>query len=377
MKELGLYIHIPFCKSKCSYCNFNSYPNCDEYQPEYLKALLKEIEGYKEKIKDHIVTTIYIGGGTPSNFLSGGISSIMQKVRECFTLSSSPEISIEANPNTITYERILEWKNAGINRVSVGLQSDNERLLKLLNRTHSKKDFLNAIKLLEQNKFDNINADIMIGLPTQKLSDVKRTLKTLKRCDIQHVSAYCLILEDGTPLKKMVDEGRVKEPKEIKVLSMYDFVYNELKKWSIHRYEVSNFALVGHECKHNLNCWNMVEYVGFGAGAHSFLNGTRYYNHSGISDYISAVKDGNAVEVAEPQTTNDLFEEYIMLKLRTSEGISLNRIKDEYNIDLLAIKGDKIREFEKLGLIEIVDGYLRLTDDGFKVLNKIVLELVC
>lgn len=377
MKELGLYIHIPFCKSKCSYCNFNSYPNCDEYQPEYLKALLKEIEGYKEKIKDYIVTTIYIGGGTPSNFLSGGISSIMQKVRECFTLSSSPEISIEANPNTITYERILEWKNAGINRVSVGLQSDNERLLKLLNRTHSKKDFLNAIKLLKQNKFGNINADIMIGLPTQKLSDVKRTLKTLKRCDIQHVSAYCLILEDGTPLKKMVDEGRVKELKEIKVLSMYDFVYNELKKWGIHRYEVSNFALVGHECKHNLNCWDMVEYVGFGAGAHSFLNGTRYYNHSGISDYISAVKDGNAVEVAEPQTTNDLFEEYIMLKLRTAEGISLNRIKDEYNIDLLAIKGNKIREFEKLGLIEIAGAYLRLTDDGFKVLNKIVLELVC
>jgi len=377
MKEVGLYIHIPFCKSKCSYCNFNSYPNCDEYQPEYLKALLREIEGSKELLKDHIVTTIYIGGGTPSNFLSGGIASILQKVRECFTLSNSPEISIEANPNTITYERILEWKNAGVNRVSVGLQSDNERLLKLLNRTHTKKDFLNAIKLLKQNNFKNINADIMIGLPTQKLSDVKRTLKTLKRCDIQHVSAYCLILEDGTPLKKLVNEGKVKEPKEIKVLSMYDFVNSELNKWGIARYEVSNFALKGFECLHNLNCWNMVEYVGFGAGAHSFLNGTRYYNYSGIAEYIAAVKNGNPIEVAEPQTPNDLFEEYIMLKLRTTQGINLQVIKDKYNIDLLAIKGNKIDQFKNLGLIDVSGGYLRLTDDGFKVLNKIVLELVC
>lgn len=377
MKELGIYVHIPFCKSKCTYCNFNSYAGCDKFQPDYLKALLQEIKSYGKSTANPLVTTIYIGGGTPSNLISGGIISILNAIRENYNVSENCEISIESNPNSITYEKVLEWKNVGVNRVSVGLQSDNAKLLKLLNRTHTKRDFLNAIKLLKQNGFNNINADIIIGLPTQKLSDVKRTLKTLKRCDLTHISAYSLILEDGTPLKALVDSGAIKEPKEAKVLSMYDFVNEELSEWGMPRYEVSNFALSGYCCKHNVNCWNMVEYLGFGAGAHSFFNGLRYYNYDTIQGYITAINNGSAVETQEPQTQNDLFEEYVMLKLRTAEGLELDRLKKEYGVDLLRSKADTVAEFTQLNLIEIKSGFLRLTDDGFKVLNKIILELVC
>lgn len=374
MKELGLYIHIPFCKSKCAYCNFNSFAGCDEKQPEYLKVLLDEIAS--KSAPNHVVSTIYIGGGTPSNLIGGGVASIMQAVKSNFSVSPTCEISIEANPNSITYDKVLEWKNAGINRVSVGLQSDNAKLLKLLNRTHTKRDFLNAVKLLKQHGFSNINADIMIGLPTQKLSDVKRTLKTLKRCDIPHVSAYSLIVEDGTPIKALLDDGKIKEPKEIKVLSMYDFVTRELTEWGMPRYEVSNFAKPSFQCRHNQNCWNMVEYLGFGAGAHSFFNCKRFYNYSGIDEYIKSMKSGSAVEVTEKQTTTDLFEEYIMLKLRTSDGIDLDKIKSEYKIDLIKEKGDTINQFVSLNLIKHENNRIFLTYEGFKVLNKIILELV-
>lgn len=378
MKELGIYVHIPFCKSKCYYCNFNSYAGCDYLQPDYLKALLKEIDQFKPKLADYLVSTIYIGGGTPSNFISGGIETIICRLKENFKVSDTCEISIEANPNTITIDKALEWKSAGVNRVSVGLQTDNKKLLKIINRTHTKKDFLQALETLKNHGFYNINADIMIGLPTQKLSDVKRTLKTLKRCDIPHISAYSLIVEDGTPIKALIDQGKVKEPKEIKVLSMYDFVKNELASWGLNRYEVSNFAKSGFECKHNLNCWNMVEYAGFGAGAHSFIGDERYYNYSNINDYINNINNyGTACEVTEKQTNLDLFEEYVMLKLRTAQGINLKVIKDNYGIDLNKDKATKIAEFEKIGLIEKTEDFLCLTDDGFKVLNKIILELVC
>lgn len=377
MKELGIYVHIPYCLSKCNYCNFNSYVGCESSQPDYLKALIQEIQNSKQKLSEYNVTSIYIGGGTPSSFLSGGIVSIIQTIKTNYNVDKNCEISIEANPNTITFDKVLEWKNAGINRVSVGLQSDNRRILRLLNRTHTKRDFLAAIDLLKQNGFYNINADIMIGLPTQKLSDVKRTLNTLIKCNIPHISAYCLIVEDGTPIKKMLDDGTIKQPKEIKVLKMYDYVNDFLKQNGICRYEVSNFAKPRFECRHNLNCWKMVEYIGFGAGAHSFLGTTRFYNYSGIDEYIKAIKDtGSAIELSEPQTNNDLFEEYVMLKLRTTSGISFDYIKKNYNIDLKLLKANKISQFEKLGLISVNGDTLKLTDNGFNVLNKIILELV-
>lgn len=378
MKELGIYVHIPFCKSKCNYCNFNSFAGCDEFQPDYLKALLLEIKQNASKCRDYCVTTIYIGGGTPSNFLSGGIVAILDTVKENYNVQATCEISIEANPNTITYDKVVEWKTAGFNRVSVGLQTDNLKLLKMLNRTHTKVDFVNAINMLKTNGFTNINADIMLGLPLQKLSDVKRTLKTLKKCDIPHISAYSLIVEDGTPLSNMIKDGKLKEPNEQKVVKMYDFVKDDLAKLNINRYEVSNFARLGFECKHNLNCWKMVSYIGFGAGAHSFLDNVRFYNYSDIAEYIKNITcGGSAVEVSETQSNNELFEEYVMLKLRTAEGLDLNHIKKEYNIDLMSLKKKQIDQLSELSVIKLEKGFLKLTDLGFHVLNRVVLDLVC
>jgi len=377
MKELGLYIHIPFCVSKCHYCNFVSYSGLDNLKNDYKKAVIKEIIAFSSKAKEHLVTSIYVGGGTPSCFENGGVKDIVNTIKLHYNVSDKAEISIEANPNSITPEKVAEWKECGINRVSIGLQSSDDNLLKLINRPHTKKDYLNAISLLKKNKFKNVNTDIMLGLPTQTLKQVKDTLKLVLKTSIPHVSAYSLILEEDTPLYKMVKENKLNLPNEDDVVKMYDFVNKTLLKHKIYRYEVSNFAKKNHECLHNKNCWDMVEYVGFGVGANSYFNGIRWGNITKVDEYIKNNElDFSIEDFKENQSLEDLFDEYIMLKLRTTERINLNKIKDNYNKDLLVDKKEEINTLLKYGLIKIKNNFLSATDKGFKVLNQIIIDLV-
>jgi len=377
MKELGLYIHIPFCVSKCHYCNFVSYSGLDNLKNDYKKAVIKEIIAFSSKAKEHLVTSIYVGGGTPSCFENGGVKDIVNTIKLHYNVSDKAEISIEANPNSITPEKVAEWKECGINRVSIGLQSSDDNLLKLINRPHTKKDYLNAISLLKKNKFKNVNTDIMLGLPTQTLKQVKDTLKLVLKTSIPHVSAYSLILEEDTPLYKMVKENKLNLPNEDDVVKMYDFVNKTLLKHKIYRYEVSNFAKKNHECLHNKNCWDMVEYVGFGVGANSYFNGIRWGNITKVDEYIKNNElDFSIEDFKENQSLEDLFDEYIMLKLRTTEGLDLNKIKDNYNKDLLVDKKEEINTLLKYGLIKIKNNFLSATDKGFKVLNQIIIDLV-
>ena len=376
MNELGIYIHIPFCVKKCKYCNFPSYPNMESYQEEYIKALCSEINDAKKNYKNHIVTSVFIGGGTPSHLITGGIATILSEVKQNFTLSDDVEITIEANPNSITMEKAYEWKNSGVNRVSVGVQTCKNNLLRLIGRVHTKQDYFKAMKTLQAVGIDNINTDIMLGLPAQKQSDVKVTLKYIVKFGSTHVSAYTLILEENTPLYNEVENGKVKLPKEEKVLSMYDYAKKQLEESGFARYEVSNFAKPNKECRHNKNCWNMIDYVGFGAGAHSFVNGTRFSNFDTIPEYLNHLKDGSAIEVKEKLSSQELFEEEVMLGLRLKEGINLSKIKDKYNIDLLSTKKDIISKYIEMGFLQLIDDHLSATNDGFKILNKLILDIV-
>ena len=374
MKNIGIYIHFPFCASKCKYCDFNSYANKNDLQREYFQALLNEIKEYQSN--KFIVDTIYIGGGTPSLMFDGCISTLMSELKKNFVIDADAEVTIECNPNSVTTIKAREWKEAGVNRVSIGLQSSSDKLLKLIGRVHTKKDYILAVDTIYNAGINNINTDCLIGLPRQKLSDVKHTLRLVTKLKCSHISVYSLIVEKNTPLEAMIESGELKLPKEEKTLGMYDYTYEFLKENGYSRYEVSNFAKKGFECKHNLHTWQMHEYLGFGAGAHGYINNTRYSNYAEIEKYIQASKTNSFVENREKISNSEKFEEVVMLGLRTKYGIDIDEIKKEFKIDLLKTKKETINNLLTNGLINLVYNKIIPTDLGYKVLNKIILELV-
>lgn len=373
--NVGIYIHFPFCKSKCKYCNFNSFANKDNLQLEYFKSMIKEISMYGNKKIN--IDTIFIGGGTPSLMFDGCISTLISELKKKFNILDGCEITIEANPNSVTQSKVREWKECGVNRVSVGLQTINANSLKLIGRTHTKKDYINAIETIKSIGINNINTDCLIGLPKQKLSHVKHTLGLIAKLGCTHMSVYSLILEENTPLFDMVERGAVKLPKEEKVLGMYNFAFKYLAEIGFDRYEVSNFATKGYECKHNLHTWQMREYIGFGAGAHSYFDGFRYCNVDSIEEYIKLLKENNKpLNENEKVNEDGLYEETIMLGLRTKYGINLDEIKTNFGKDLLKDKKEIILDMLNNKLIKIENNNLIATDLGFTVLNKVILELI-
>ncbi|MDY5041883.1 MAG: radical SAM family heme chaperone HemW [Eubacteriales bacterium] len=374
--KLGLYVHIPFCVSKCQYCNFYSINQLD-YVNDYLIALIKEIERESVKYKDCNIDTIFIGGGTPSILPTGAVSLIINTIKNCYNVDTNCEITMESNPNSIDYTKAVSWKEAGVNRISVGLQTTSNRLLKLIGRAHTFEDYLNCMDILKKVGFKNINADIMLGLPSQKQGDVKTTLKYCFNLGITHISAYTLILEEDTPLYNRVVSGELKLPKEEKVVSMFDYVLKQTAEAGYKRYEVSNFAKDNYACKHNINCWSMCNYVGFGCSAHSFFKTTRFNNISNVKDYIYNINNNiSVVENSEVLDTLQLIEESIMLGLRMTKGVDLDRLKTLYNYDLLLDKSQEVNDLKALGLIDNDTHYLCATTEGFYVLNQIILKLV-
>lgn len=375
MKNISLYIHIPFCASKCYYCNFVSFKYGYKTQREYVEYLLKEIELYKDKNLN--LKTIFIGGGTPSVLGLGEITKIFDKIKECFTIDSDAEITIECNPNSFDEYRAREYKECGINRISFGLQSSNDKILKLVNRIHTKKDFIKAVKIAKKYGFKNINADMLIGLPNQTIKDVKNTLKLLLKLKIEHISCYSLILEEGTPLYLMVKNKEKCLPSEDESVKMYDFVLDYLKKHNIYRYEVSNFAKFQKECKHNLVYWNCQDYLGLGLNSHSKINNERSENFEKLKDYFNSLDENKKpIKNSYKLSLLEQKEEFIMLNLRKAQGINLVEFKQKFNEDLTIEKNKQIENLKNLGLIEIKNDYLFATDLGFKVLNQIILELV-
>lgn len=374
--NLGLYVHIPFCVSKCLYCNFYSEPKLDLIN-DYVLALITEIKRESNNYKDVNINTIFIGGGTPSVLPAGSVSLIINAIKQNYNVLPECEITIEANPNSINYTDALEWLNAGINRVSVGVQTTSNRLLKIIGRKHTYQDFINAVNDLKKVGFKNINADLMIGLPTQKQGELKQALNHCINLGVTHISAYTLILEEETPLYNMVQSNLVKLPTEIRVLGMFNYLLKHLELNGYSRYEVSNFSKPGFECKHNQNCWKMVNYLGFGCSAHSFVNSSRFANICNIEKYIELINLNKSVrEFTEEITAEQLIEETIMLNLRTREGINLNSLKQNFKYDLLTTKKSEIAELIKQGFIDVKNNHLFCTTEGFYVLNQITLKLV-
>jgi len=376
MKKVGLYIHIPYCVSKCTYCSFISFAGLESTMQDYLLALKKEIVLSAKKYKDIEISTIFIGGGTPSYFIKNGILEIADCIKENFKLCENVEFTVEANPNSMTQEKAEEFVKAGINRVSIGLQTANEKLLKLLGRKHSVQNFIDDIAMLKNHGITNLSADIMLGLPTQTLKDITDTLDLLILQDIKHISAYGLMVEEGTPLEKSIKNGLLKECPEDLAVEMYDFTYDHLKKTGFNRYEVSNFAKSGFVCRHNINYWDRGEYIGLGVAAHSFINGFRIENTSNINDYITAINKGNFAHInSEFVNIEDAKTEYIMLKLRKAEGFLIEDYNKTFDADFLKEKAAALSKLAKFNMLE-VDNSVKVRPDKFNVLNAIILELV-
>lgn len=378
-KELSLYIHIPFCNSRCNYCNFVSFVASEQEKLRYVECLKKEITiRAKEYNKFFTIKTIFIGGGTPSCLINGAIKDILQTIYKHFTVKNDAEITIELNPNTATKEKIEEFVISGVNRFSIGLQCISPLVLKNMGRTHTLDDFNNAVSLIREQGISNINADMIVGYPGQSEKDTVETAKYLVSKNIPHVSAYILSVEQGTPLQFMIDNGTQKLPKEEKLLKTYQAVVNTLSEAGYIRYEVSNFAKPGFVCKHNLTYWTRNEYLGLGVSAHSYIDGVRFFNTENLQSYCQCLETKNKAPVSSVTklTTAEKKEEAVMLSLRTNEGLSTKAYEEEFHENFLAKHKDQLASFIKLGLLTIDrEGNIKATAKGFLVLNKLILEL--
>lgn len=377
MKKLGLYIHIPFCEKKCDYCNFVSYCTSDDTKLLYVQNLIKEIYLQSKHFEEYEVDTIFVGGGTPSCLPIGSVFKILNAVYKNFKVLSTAEITVECNPNSLTIAKLNEFKKAQVNRLSIGLQTTSNKLLGQIGRLHTKKDFDLAVSRARLFGFDNLSADIILGFPNQKLADVKRTLQHLTKLKINHISAYGLIVEEGTPLHQQLQKGTFRLPPESLQLKMYDYTKKYLQKRGIERYEVSNFAKSGYESRHNQKYWTGGEYLGLGAVSSSFVGGKRWKATDDLLTYSENIKQ-NKIEQFEVEVLSktDQIEERIMLALRTRSGINLQQFEQDFGADLQKSKQKQIEMLLKNNFVKIENGHLFCTDDGFNVLNQVILQLI-
>lgn len=331
----------------------------------------------KEHGKFYDVTSIYIGGGSPSVLKDGMVAKILTEIKNNFRVMQNCEISVELNPGSVTEKKLLEYKLVGANRLSIGGQTLNDNILRILGRHHSVKDTKKAIDMAQKIGFDNINVDMILALPHQKMADVKKMAKFLIKKKIQHISAYSLILEPNTPLYKQVMKKQVSLPTEDESVEMYNYVFEFLRKNGFNRYEVSNFSLPDYESRHNLNYWQMGEYLAFGLAGHSYMNNTRFANTEKLEEYIETIENEKLPIVSKEKINpNQRKDETIMLALRTSEGLDLKEFDKTFNCNLLTDKKKEIEFLTSHNFISVKRGYLRVNDNAFYVLNSIIAKLV-
>lgn len=371
--KISLYIHIPFCVRKCLYCDFLSGPFDDKVRTRYIEALIKEIESSAIKYKDYEVVSIFFGGGTPSILAGNDILRIMNSIRENYRLSRCAEITIECNPGTVDEEKLYLYKEAGINRLSIGLQSSIDEELKRLGRIHTKEDFEKIYNQALSTGFDNINVDLMSGLPGQSVDDYIRTLEyvTGLAASPNHISAYSLIVEEGTPFydKYRNGDGLPSEEDERKMYEITDAI---LTKRGYHRYEISNYDKEGYECIHNSVYWRRGNYLGLGLGSSSMVDNVRWKNTSDMRKYLS----GEIKEDITKLTKEDQMEEFMFLGLRMMEGISVSSFKEYFEEDMPEQYYEVIKKYKNMGLMEFNDDRVMLTKEGINLSNTIFSEFL-
>lgn len=398
--ELELYIHIPFCVKKCGYCDFLSFPADEDTQNMYVNALLREISFYGSKCSAYTVTTVYIGGGTPSWLREEAIAAVMEAVYASFTLHADAEVSIECNPGTVTDNKFKIYRKAGINRISIGLQSTNAQELKTLGRIHSYEQFLKTYELARKNGFENINVDLMNSLPGQTVESYYQSLSQVIRLKPEHISAYSLIIEKGTPFYDKYKFDAVKQAAGMKTLALptEDEVYQitkmteqALKEAGYLHYEISNFANKGYACRHNIGYWERENYLGFGLGAASLVENVRYTNTKDLYAYINKTADLreeirttetgdvwalNLHETAELLSRKAQIEEFMFLGLRMIDGITRERFEHDFGIPIEAVYQQVFTQLVEEDLLKKQAGRIFLTEKGQDLSNYVLAQFL-
>lgn len=376
----GIYIHIPFCMAKCNYCSFISKCENKEQISKYIDKLCNEIKLSSKKYKNEKVTSIYFGGGTPSFINEHHIGKILSVIKQNYNIEPNIEVSIECNPCSTTKQKLEFYKRIGVNRISFGVQSLQENELKTLGRKHTPQMAINAISMAKDVGFCNISADVMIGIPYQTKYTLSKTINQLISTGISHISAYMLMLEEGTPLFNMVKEKKYNVASDDECVDLYNYVVKTLKRKNFARYEISNFAKKNNECKHNLNYWKLGNYIGFGVASHSYYKSIRFSNSEGFNDYykyVENLKNNDNIEFKfiEKLTKNQQIEEAIMLGLRTKYGVCINAL-NELGYNILNEKKEIIKELKQNKIIKIRNKHIILTEKSFGLCSAVVLALV-
>ena len=383
--ELGIYIHIPFCVKKCDYCDFISYPNCYDMQEKYVEKLIEEIEENKEILKNNFISTIYIGGGTPSSIKPELIQKIINKIYEIANISieeEKTEITIEVNPGTTNKNNLQMYRNCGINRLSIGLQSTDDIILKEIGRIHNYEQFLDTYNWAKEAGFKNINVDLMLGLPRQDIKILKSSLENIVNLKPMpnHISVYSLIVEEGTQIEKRLNNGELELPDDEEERRQYHYTKNFLELNGYKHYEISNFAKPGYESKHNMNCWEQKQYVGFGVAAHSYVNGFRYANTSNLKEYLNVNYNEKGFKtiktIEETQNKLDMEKEFMMLGLRKLDGVSISKFEQKFIENPIYLFRNELQKLVEEDLLEVDLDDIKLTKKGLDLANLVWEEFI-
>ena len=373
MNKVGAYIHIPFCEKKCYYCDFAAFPNLENWIDSYVENLLKEIRLYRERM-DVVIDSIYIGGGTPSYIAPKFIEKIVEEIYKFNT--DIKEFTIEANPNSLDMEKLKIYKNLGINRISLGVQSFDDLVLKNIGRNHTKDRAIRDIHMIREVGFDNLSFDLMLNLPGQNFESVKRDLEMVKILKPNHISWYSLILDKGSRFYALERQGKLDLMDADLEVDIFSYLVDELEKIGLNRYEISNFAQNGCESFHNKKYWNQEGYLGFGISSAGYLSNTRYNNTKNLAIYDRMLKNNDLPIINKEFVDKDESEkEYIIFKLRETEGIKLSDFKKKYGVDFLQKYKSQIQKFESESFFEI-DEYFKFTKKGLSLSNEFFVEII-
>ena len=390
IQPLALYVHIPFCETKCPYCDFNTYVGIETLIPPYVEALSREIEIWGELLGHPAVKTVFFGGGTPSYLADHHIGSLLNTVRAAFVVDREAEVTLESNPGDFAEAKLAAYLDLGVNRLSIGVQSLDDRLLKALGRRHSAAEATQAYRMATDAGFGNVSIDLMYGLPYQRIEDWRQTLDGTANLSPPHISMYCLTLEEGTPMEEWVRSGQVPEPDPDLAADMYLMAQETMEHQGYRHYEISNWARSGFESRHNLTYWRNEPYLGVGPGGHSYLRPYRFYNVKSPREYTrglqreytpvnqptssldaEGIRGMPVVDVVETIDQRLEMAETLMLGLRLNTGISVKDFSGRFGLSPVQAYGETIDELDGSGLLETVDGSLRLTPRGRMLGNEV------
>lgn len=374
MTKKGIYIHIPFCDKKCSYCDFTTMIGQEEKREFYTQLLLKEIDLYKDNTQ--YIDTVYLGGGTPSLLPSSFMKMIIDKIQDSFIIAENSEITIEANPNTIDLKKIIEYRKMGINRISLGVQCFQRENLKLLGRNYDPEKVVEDVRLIREGGIDNLSLDMIYGIPNQNSDHIKEDLFFIDQLKPDHISWYNLIIEEKTVFGSLYRKGKLSLPSEEEESDIYLFICEELRKRNYKQYELSNFAKKDRKSKHNLKYWHNEEYYGFGLGASGYLRNLRYKNHSNYNTYADLLRE-NKKPIGEKEDVTEETKrfEYIIMHMRLNEGISIDEYKKIFGVDLYKENKMLIDGFIRSGHLEDKRGIIAFTREGYFISNYFLTKI--